>query len=168
MSLSQIVYDGVTGPNPPSWLNLQANKVYCNEIDILGNNLDFEEINVTVNLSTYTSAGAIVDTDFAQKSIKFLRIGEFIQVYIPAFSHTAGAVYNYVAFNIPTDLIPLNSKVCPIIAELNSTVENSIAVPDVGGKFRFYKNLARQNFAISDLYDVSSQTLIYNLYFFRS
>lgn len=163
MSLSQIVYDGLTGPNPPSWMNLQANKVYCNEIDILGNNLDFEEIDATVEFSTYTSANALVDANVTQKNIKFLRIGDFVQAYIPAFGHSTGSVYNYIAFDLPTALIPLNSKVCPIISELNSTVENSIAVADVSGKFRFYKNLARQNFAISDLYDVSSQTLIFNL-----
>lgn len=163
MSLSQIVYDGSTGPTPPSWMNIQANKVYCNELDILGSHLDFEEINVTVEFSTYTSANALVDADVLQKNIKFLRIGDFVQVYIPALAHATGAVYNYIAFNIPTDLIPVNSKVCPIISELNSTVENSIAVVNQNGKFEFYKNLSRANFAISDLYDVSSQTLIYNI-----
>lgn len=163
MSLSQIVYDGVTGPNPPSWLNLQANKVYCNELDILGNHLDFEEINITAEFSTYTSTNALVDANVLQKNIKFLRIGDFVQVYIPAFGHSTGAVYNYIAFELPTDLIPTNSKVCPIISELNSVVENSLAVADFDGKFRFYKNISRQNFAISDLYDVSSQTLIFNI-----
>lgn len=163
MSLSKIIFDGSTTPVPDSWINVQANKVYCNELDILGSNVDFETYQADFQFSLYNSSGALVTADVLQKEIKFLRIGDFVQIFIPAFGHTAASVYNYIAFTLPVDLRPATSKACTIISELNSTVENSLAIADVGGQFRFYKNFARANFAISDLYDVSSQTLIYNL-----
>jgi hypothetical protein len=161
MSLSQIVYDGSTGPNPQSWINLQANKVYCNELNVMGSVI--EEYELEVELSTYDISNNVVAPNILTKTIKILKFGDFVQIFVPNFNYTTAAVYSYVEFQLPQDVIPLTSKACPIISELNATVGMSIALIDISGKFRFYKDFARANFAISDFYEVLSQTLVYNI-----